>query len=310
MDLDNLWSYLKIHGDRGWETFPSFFNFIIPAVLAVLSDLDLKITFFVVGRDASLEKNHESLRALIDAGHELGNHSFHHEPRFLFCSRGEIEREVLETEERILSLGSEKPLGFRGPGYAWNRDLIEVLLKNNYLYDATTFPTHIGPLARAYYFRTSKLTERQRWERRQLFGGFRQGWMPCKAYCWQVESGSKLIEIPVTTVPIIKTPFHLSYLIYLNRFSVALSAMYLKIALSLCRLMEVEPSFLLHPLDFTDKKRVPDLAFFPGMLVDFSRKMELFHRVIRILSQNYRLVNMSTYANAFIQSGKVKTRPI
>lgn len=26
LDLDNLWSYLKIHGDDGWRSFPSYLD--------------------------------------------------------------------------------------------------------------------------------------------------------------------------------------------------------------------------------------------------------------------------------------------
>ena len=86
MDLDNLWSYLKIHGDCGWETFPSFFDLIIPDVLDILNQLGLKITFFIVGQDALLDKNRDSLRALTEQGHELANHSFHHEPSCFMLS--------------------------------------------------------------------------------------------------------------------------------------------------------------------------------------------------------------------------------
>jgi peptidoglycan/xylan/chitin deacetylase (PgdA/CDA1 family) len=79
LDLDNQWSYMKTHGDAGWETYPSYFDVFVPHVLGVLRELGLEITVFVVGQDAALERNHAMLRAIADAGHELGNHSFHHE---------------------------------------------------------------------------------------------------------------------------------------------------------------------------------------------------------------------------------------
>ena len=59
LDLDNQWSYMKIHGDAGWETFPSYFDIFIPHVLDVLDRWNLKITFFIVGQDAALEKNQD-----------------------------------------------------------------------------------------------------------------------------------------------------------------------------------------------------------------------------------------------------------
>ena len=51
--------------------------------------------------------------------------------------------------------------------------ILEVLVENDYLFDASTLPTFLGPLARAYYFRKSDLTEAEREKRRKLFGGFK-----------------------------------------------------------------------------------------------------------------------------------------
>ena len=80
LDLDNKWSYMKTHGDAGWDSFPSYLDIVVPRLLQFLEQRDLKITVFVVGQDAALEKNHDALASISAAGHEIGNHSFHHEP--------------------------------------------------------------------------------------------------------------------------------------------------------------------------------------------------------------------------------------
>ena len=79
LDLDNQWSYMKIHGDAGWEEFPSYLNIMVPRALDLLETHNLTITFFIVGQDAALEKNQGAIRSIAAAGHEIGNHSFHHE---------------------------------------------------------------------------------------------------------------------------------------------------------------------------------------------------------------------------------------
>ena len=61
LDLDNKWSYMKTHGDAGWETFPSYLDAIVPRALKFLNERDLNITFFIVGQDAALDKNREAL---------------------------------------------------------------------------------------------------------------------------------------------------------------------------------------------------------------------------------------------------------
>src|SRR5438128_2483502 len=93
LDLDNLWSYLKIHGDH-WETYPSYFPIAIPRILDILQEYDWKITFFVVGQDAAIDSNVSWLRKISEAHHELGNHSFHHEPWMQFLSEEDILQEL------------------------------------------------------------------------------------------------------------------------------------------------------------------------------------------------------------------------
>ena len=36
LDLDNQWSYMKIHGDEGWDAYPSNFDIFVPHILDVL----------------------------------------------------------------------------------------------------------------------------------------------------------------------------------------------------------------------------------------------------------------------------------
>lgn len=306
MDLDNQWSYIKTHGDPEWEKFPSYFDMLIPRVLDILDQLNLKITFFVVGQDAALNKNRDVLKLLNERGHEIGNHSFHHEPWLNFYTKDQIRREIIETEEQILRISGQKPIGFRGPGFAWSANLLEILAENEYLYDASLLPTYLAPLARAYYFWTSNLTREERKKRKKIFGSLKDAIRPIKPFLWYLNSNETLLEIPVTTIPIIKMPFHLSYLLYLSRFSIQLMFLYLKMALTLCRITHTAPSFLLHPLDFLSRDQAPELAFFPGMDLNTSRKIELFYRVMNILSEHFELVKMSTYAEAMLNSNKTE----
>ena len=61
----------------------------------------------------------------------------------------------------------------------------------------------------------------------------------------------------MTTIPIVRAPFHVSYLLYLLAVSKGLALTYLRTALLLCRLTRTAPSVLLHPLDFLGKEDAP-----------------------------------------------------
>jgi len=298
LDLDNLWSYMKTHGDAGWESRPTYLPVFLPPVLDALDRLGLRITFFVVGVDAARAENAAALRSVTERGHEVGNHSFEHEPWLHRYPREQLEREIADAEEAIVGATGQRPIGFRGPGFSWSADLFEILLDRGYLYDASTLPTFLGPLARAYYFWTAKLSPEDRAERAALFGSVRDGLRPIKAYRWRMANRRTLLEIPVTTFPGIRTPFHLSYLLYLSRISERLMLGYLRAAAAACRLTGTQPSFLLHPLDLLGGDQAPALAFFPGMDLTGERKRELFHRVLTVLGEYFTLVNMSTHARS------------
>ena len=308
MDLDNVWSYLKTHGDDGWERRPSYLTTFVPYVLEVLEREQLQITFFVVGADAVIPEHGPALKSLLQHGHEVGNHSFEHDPWMARYDRSRIEDEIARTEDAILESTGRRPMGFRGPGYAWSGELLEILSERGYLYDASTLPTYLGPLARAYYFRTTRLSDAERRERAQLFGRLADGLRPVGAYSWKLPNGRTLLELPVTTFPVIKVPFHLSYLMYISRFSERLMAAYLGAALLACRLSGTEPSFLLHPLDLIDAKQEPRLAFFPGMDVPAQRKAELFRRAIHMLREHFTTVNMSAHARSLLARNNLSVR--
>jgi peptidoglycan/xylan/chitin deacetylase (PgdA/CDA1 family) len=309
LDVDNQWSYMKTHGDAGWEARPSYYDVFFDTTLRALDTLGMRITFFVVGRDAAVPAHHDQLRAVIAAGHEVGNHSFEHEPWLHRYTPEQLASEIGNAEAAIEAATGQRPVGFRGPGFSWSPTLFEVLVDRGYIYDASTLPTYLGPLARAYYFWTAHLTPAQREERAALFGSASDGFRPVQPYRWSLPSGRTLLEIPVTTIPVVKTPFHLSYLLYLSRVSEAAMVAYLRFAIAMCRLTGTEPSFLLHPLDLLGGDQAPALQFFPGMDLAGSRKVQLFTRVLRILGEHFRLVDMSTHARAILARRAPALRP-
>ncbi len=295
LDLDNQWSYMKTHGDAGWESFPTYLDVLVPQVLQLLRDLDITITFFVVGQDAALERNRDALSAIAACGHEIANHSFHHEPWMHRHTRAEIDDELARSEESIQAVTGRRPHGFRGPGFVRSQTLLEVLAARGYLYDASSLPTFIGPLARAYYLRSTRLQKQQLSDRYDLFGHFTDGFQPNHAYGIS-SPGHTIYEIPVTTMPLLRLPIHVSYVLYIATISPALALAYFRTALKLCALTRTPPSILLHPLDFLSARDCPELSFFPAMALDPGLKRDLVRRVLHILTGSYPVMPLETFA--------------
>jgi hypothetical protein len=293
LDLDNQWSYMKTRGLPEWQSLPTYLDRVVPRFLALLEEKRLSLTVFVVGQDAARAENHAALQAIAAAGHEIGNHSFHHEPWLHRYSDAEIEAEIARTEEAIHEATGRRTTGFRGPGYSLSPAVLSVLARRGYRYDCSTLPTFLGPLARAYYFFRSPLRREDREQRQALFGTVRDGLRPISPYRWD----NGLVEIPVTTMPFLRLPFHFSYVLYLSGFSPLLGRAYFWLAIQLCRAVGLGPSLLLHPLDFLDARDVPELAFFPAMDVAWEKKRDLVGRLLDALRGTFDVGGMSQHVD-------------
>lgn len=309
LDLDDQWTYQKTHGDPEWENYPSYLSYAIPRILDFLDAHQTRITFFIVAQDAAFEQNREVLGEISSRGHDIGSHTFHHDPWLHKYSREEVVEELATAEKYIEAVTGVRPQGFRGPGFSFSPTVMEVLAERGYKYDASTFPNILNPLARAYFLWTSSLSKEERETRKGLFGSWKDGFRPNKPYVWQARD-RQLLEIPVTTMPLFKVPIHTSYILFLGTYSDALAMAYLRFTIAMCMLTRTEPSILLHPLDFLGKDDTDALSFFPAMQVESPGKIALMHKTFTLLKKHFELVDMQTHAKAISQSKRLKTREL
>ena len=83
-----------------------------PRLLELLDEVRGRGTFFLVGERAV--RSPEVARAIVAAGHEVGNHTWSH--RNLWgCSPRETEREIRRGDEAIASAAGQRPRYFRPP---------------------------------------------------------------------------------------------------------------------------------------------------------------------------------------------------
>ena len=300
---------MKTHGDEGWEAFPSYLDVLIPITLDFFSKHDIRATYFIVGQDAVLKKNGPALERITRAGHEVGNHSFRHEPWLHLYNEEEVETEIADAEAAIEKVTGSRPVGFRGPGFSISKTVLRVLKRRGYRFDASTLPTFLGPLARAYYFMQSPdFTPDEKKQRQLLFGKASEGFRPVRAHRLNLNDG-ELLEIPVTTFPLLKIPFHLSYVLYLSTYSPTAARMYYKSALTACRLCNVEPSLLLHPLDFLGGDEIKALAFFPGMDMKGEEKRIRISTYLHDYKKHFQVLPMGEYAEMLLRRGNVALHP-
>ena len=306
LDLDNEWCFMQTSGDPAWKDLPTYLPAVVPTMLDFFQALNLEITFFIVGKDAEREENAESLRAIGRAGHDIGCHSHGHQPWLHEYSVDEIDQELEMAELAIKGATGVLPRAFRGPGYSYSRDVLEVLCGRGYRVDCSSFPNSTAALSRLYLFAKKPLKSRDRDQRGQLFGRNSEVFRPLKPYEWNLRAG-KLLEIPVTTMPFARIPFHFSYILYIAQYSEKLAITYFATALRICAATGVQPSLLFHPLDFLGADNSPaSVAFFPGMGQESPKKIRIIEQCLIALQRHFRPVTIEEHVAAIRSQSRLR----
>lgn len=111
--------------------------------LKIISEEDIKATFFIVGEIISSKI--ELLRKIINEGHEISGHSYHH-IRPLTQSVKDFRRDsrklLLELKEK---LNVSSP-GYRAPCFSLNDERLKILRELNYSYDSSKISAGFHPL--------------------------------------------------------------------------------------------------------------------------------------------------------------------
>lgn len=83
-----------------------------PPLLDLLDRYGIKAAFFVAGERAA--RNGRLIEAILAGGHEIGNHSYHHDPLLMLRGPKKIAQEIESTQEALHRFGIS-PLAFRPP---------------------------------------------------------------------------------------------------------------------------------------------------------------------------------------------------
>ncbi|QDT68382.1 Polysaccharide deacetylase [Planctomycetes bacterium MalM25] len=298
IDLDDKWAYLRSRGDAAWESRPSYLAEVTPRIVDFLGERGLPCSVFVVGKDLTRDPGARAVERFAAAGFEIANHSQSHWPWLDTLPPEEIEREIAEAEAGIERITGVKPTGFRAPGFSWSPEVLAVLARRGYAYDSSVFPTFVGPLARAYVklsgFRSKDASDDAP---EQRFSSLSDALRSLRPHRLETPEGP-LIELPVTTAPLMRSPVHFTYLSFLAQKSTAAARGYWRTAMRLCRLRGVAPTLLLHPLDFLGEEDEPQLAYFPGMRLTREAKLSLLSDTLADLARNRQVVTVAEHAKA------------
>ncbi|SEG70221.1 Peptidoglycan/xylan/chitin deacetylase, PgdA/CDA1 family [Thermomonospora echinospora] len=94
-----------------------------PQILDLLAEHQVTATFFVVGE---MVREYPLLtRRIVEAGHQICNHTMTHPSPFNLIGARRIHREIAEAHARVAQVTGVVPKFFRAPGGAWSRQVME-----------------------------------------------------------------------------------------------------------------------------------------------------------------------------------------
>lgn len=115
----------------------------VPRILAMLERESIAATWFVPGH--TIATFPDSVRAIVDAGHEIGCHAWAHED---LASVGEaLERDILSRSVDALTraAGGLAPRGFRAPYWSLSPATLGIVAELGFTYDSSLMADDVHP---------------------------------------------------------------------------------------------------------------------------------------------------------------------
>jgi polysaccharide deacetylase family protein (PEP-CTERM system associated) len=128
-------------GLSDWDRPHEAFERQVATLLALLDELGLRATFFVLGMCASHYP--DAVREIASRGHELGSHGYAHVPAHR-QGRDEFRRDVEQSIALVEELGGARPRGYRAPAFSITRAAAwayDVLAELGFAYDSSQYDT-------------------------------------------------------------------------------------------------------------------------------------------------------------------------
>lgn len=288
VDFESMYYYAETlglpHPDRDEP-----YDRIVRRFLKFFASLDVRATFFLVGRDIETGKLSPALlREIAGAGHELANHTLSHPYNFASLDRPRKLEEILGLQRLVESATGQRVVGFRAPCFDIDETILTVLREQGYSYDSSVYPCSLKSLQELGYALMCRGKFRNT-------GSWKNAFAPGIPYRpglrLQRRGDGDLVEVLIATTPGLRLPFYSTIHFALN--NAAFDALY-----AMLRLRRPFFTYELHSIDLADRDedqlgvRYPGIERHPCMRRPWREKAELLRYMVARFRENYELVTM------------------
>jgi peptidoglycan/xylan/chitin deacetylase (PgdA/CDA1 family) len=310
-----LISNININFDSlGWalQTNPKEFDdptfFSIPDRFFKLSEkYDFKYTIFVIGRDLENPAVSSIVKEWQDMGHEIGNHSYNHKPSFGSLSYEKTENEIVKSHNIIKSACKQDPRGFIAPGWATSKNMLKILINNNYLYDTSLFPSwfmYITQLKLSWNFKNDKrvIDNLKRTDYMANLIGSTEPFFSDGESLYKASNPGNILILPLPATKNTRIPcWHTMKFVLPSVHNYSLSQ----------TLKSNYFYYLIHPMDLMDLKDIPEKYHKKAQVVErinipLSKKIDaLESAIIKIKNHSSKMATLSEIAENIYSERKI-----
>jgi Polysaccharide deacetylase len=290
VDIDGWWAYCAAYGEASSREADPVYQEALPRLRATFDRHGIRATLFVVGTDMEVPAKRRLIEAMAREGHEIANHTFSHPLGLPTLPAARLAAEIDQAEDVLGEVAGARPVGFRAPGYAMDETVYRLLEERGYRYDSSLLPTFWGGVIRAVQARGARSG---RAASPTCFGRPAHGLAPLRPYrpsrrrLWrpgrESEETGAVLEVPVTTMPFVRLPFHSTYVF-------SLGAGMFRLGRLGCRLTGAPINYVFHAIDLIgDEEGAPMLRRL-GIRAPLARRQRLCDMILTSLKRSAQML--------------------
>ncbi len=262
LDLDGDVHIFRAHGWRYTALDGRFFASGLNRALDLFDETGVCATLFVIAEDIADPAKRALLKEAVRRGHAIGSHTVTHR-NLTTLRRDEKHYEIFESRERLMDGLGVEVQGFRAPGFALDRESLEMIAEAGYTYDSSLFPNARSALR----VETTNVPARPH---RPL-------------------ANATLVELPMPSHWPLPLPFHPSY-------SLVLGLWYFRLGLGLVQRTSAPLVLLFHLTDFAEPLPESVIPNIPARLYTLSHldsdvKAQRSRQMLQMVASRFQILS-------------------